>query len=56
MRLPPGLTSLRALRGGLVGAVLALLAIQAMAQGHGSAAVANVGPPEAALFPDLAAL
>jgi high affinity Mn2+ porin len=27
-----------------------------MAQGHGSAAVANVGPPEAALFPDLAAL
>ncbi len=56
MRLPPGLTSLRALRGGLVGAVLALLAGQATAQGYGSAAVANVGPPEAALFPDLAAL
>ncbi len=26
------------------------------AQGYGSAAVANIGPPEAALFPDLAAL
>jgi high affinity Mn2+ porin len=27
-----------------------------MAQGYGSAGVANIGPPEAALFPDLAAL
>ncbi|WP_149536218.1 carbohydrate porin [Siccirubricoccus phaeus] len=33
-----------------------LAAAPAAAQGYGSAAVANVGPPEDALFPDLAAL
>jgi high affinity Mn2+ porin len=32
------------------------LELPAAAQGFGSSAVANVGPPEAALFPDLAAL
>ena len=36
----------------MAGAALALLSL-AGAQGHGSAAVANVDPPEAALFPDL---
>lgn len=58
MRLLPGPTLPHLLLGALAGAVLALLSLAgpAGAQGYGSAAVANVGPPEAALFPDLAAL
>ena len=42
----------------LTSAALAVLgqAGNASAQGYGSAGVANIGPPEAALFPDLAAM
>ncbi|SDB71187.1 carbohydrate porin [Belnapia rosea] len=63
MPLPPSRSLFRAIRRRLAGAALALaapafasLAGPAAAQGYGSAAVANIGPPEAALFPDLAAL
>jgi high affinity Mn2+ porin len=40
----------------LIAATLAPLAGPAVAQGFGSPGVPNIGPPEAALFPDLAAL
>jgi high affinity Mn2+ porin len=58
MRLPPGPTLPRAVRRAIAGAGLAILALggPAGAQGFGSSATLNVGPPEAALFPDLAAL
>src|SRR3954454_18206121 len=58
MQLLPGPILPRAVLGAIARAALALLGLAgpAGAQGYGSAAVANVGPPEAALFPELAAL